>query len=97
MIGYIIGGAVALIAVATAYEYHKRHEIKPGNLSYGTGMAGLDAGIPPEVGAMVVSVVQIENRPEKLRELAGAMKASGYVLAADVLNKKADYIASHSA
>jgi len=99
MFGYLVAGAVALGAAVLGWRYKKAHEVPPGALSYGPGMYGLDAGIPPEVAQTVFEATQLEVDPAKLRDLAAKTDALGksrgtpWPLAVHVLMARADYVA----
>ncbi len=95
MIGYIVGGALVAAAVITGIAYHETHKVQPGNLSYGPGMYGLDAGIPPEIAVGVYTATQVATDPAQLRDFAQKTRELGYPLAAHALDVKADYLDKH--
>ena len=62
----------------------------------GTGPAGLDGSLPPELAPSVVHAWQTEEDPAKLRQLAATMRMGGYPIASQLLDQQALYADSEA-
>lgn len=93
MWGYVAGGGAAVLGYLW---WRNRHAVKPGNLSSGTGLLGLDANIPPEVAAAVGNALKLETNPAKLDQFSAELMAvtnpGPFPIASHVLTARAAYL-----